>query len=121
MEGDDGLGSSTSGPRRSGRRRRSGDPRGEATHGTLEPSVHPLIGSDTGSPNPIDAARIGLERLQFILFEDQYGTFSTPSFQKRLDFINVPDDFIEKHFPQLQCLYCSSKSMLVAVLTVTLK
>ena len=121
MDVDDGLGSLTSGPRRSGRRRRSGDPGDDETQGGIKESVHPFACSGPGSLKPINATRLDLDCLRLILFEDQGGTFSTPSFQKRLDFINVPDDFTEKHFPQLQCLYCSSKSMLVAVLTVTLK
>ena len=64
----------------------------------LEPSVHSLIGSNTGSPKPIDAARIGPERLGFILFEDKVGTFLSPSFQKYIYFINMPSVFIKKYF-----------------------
>ena len=90
MDVDDGLGSSPSGPRRSGRHRPSGDPGDDETPGGIEESVHPFAGSSPGSSKPIDAFRIGLDRLDFILSGEAGDHFSSHSFQKRLDFVNVP-------------------------------
>ena len=98
MDVDDGLGSSPSGPRRSGRHRPSGDPGDDETPGGIEESVHPFAGSSPGSSKPIDAFRIGLDRLDFILSGEAGDHFSSHSFQKRLDFVNVPDEFVETHF-----------------------
>ena len=98
MDVDDGLGSSPSGPRRSGRHRPSGDPGDDETPGGIEESVHPFAGSGPGSLKPIDAAQIGLDRLNFNLSGRAGDHFSSQSFQKRLNFVNVPDEFIKRRF-----------------------
>ena len=98
MDADVSSGPSGGYPRRSGRTRRSGGPGGDATHGITEPSIHPFVGTDPSSPKPLDAARLGLDRLRIILSGDAGEEISSFSFQKRLNFVNVPDKFIKRHF-----------------------
>ena len=95
MDVDDGLGSSTSGPRRSGRARRSVARDGSSSSAKAPPSIHPFI-AGPASPKPIDASRLDVDRLRSLLSQAQESVF--PSFLKRLDFVNVSGVFIEDAF-----------------------
>ena len=86
MDVDVSSGPSGGYPRRSGRTRSILGRRCPRDNRT-EPSIHPFVGSDPSSPKPLDATRLGLDRLRIILSGDDGEEISSFSLQKRIDFV----------------------------------